>query len=371
MRLSIRAVEVRVARRRYRRAFQISSGTTPELLSVLVMLHAQGTDHVGLGETTPMTAYSGQTPAGIVEALEAYLAPAVTGHDLFDLAGLHRCMDQAIRGQWLAKAALDMAVLDLQGKVLGLPVACLLGGRVRPQVPLAWVIGLGDIDDIVAEAAVQAGQGYRHIKVKVGMGPRRDVELVRALRQALPDDVDVAVDANEGYDFETALWVLRRMEVAGVSLVEQPLPSWDLEGMARLCRAVDIPIMADESLQTLHDALELARRGAADVFNIKILKVGGLYRARQVAAVAEAAGIPVKVGSMPELGLATLAGAHFAAATPGATVPADLIGPLMVEGDILQQPQLTPEACPGVLPLPEGPGLGARLASQVEQQPAM
>jgi L-alanine-DL-glutamate epimerase-like enolase superfamily enzyme len=268
-------------------------------------------------------------------------------------------MDEAVRGRSLAKAAIDMAAIDAQGRALGIPAGALLGGRVRDAVDMAWVIGLGEIEPIVAEAVAKAGEGYWHIKVKGGLDPRRDAELVEELCRTLPTGVELAIDFNEAYDLGTALPTLQRMQRAGLALAEQPVPGWDADGLARLTEALDLRVMADESVQSIHDAMRLARINACDVFNIKLLKVGGFYRARQVAAIAEAAGIAVKVGSMPELGLATMAAAHFAAATPVASVPADLIGPLLVDGDIIDPAPFITR--PGQVVLPDGPGLGVNV----------
>jgi L-alanine-DL-glutamate epimerase-like enolase superfamily enzyme len=333
------------------------------LESVLVRLATQ--DAAGIGETTAMTAYSGETTAGIIDVIELVLTPAVLGHPLFDLAGLHKRMDEAVRGRSLAKAAIDMAVIDAQGRALGIPAGALLGGRVRDAIDTAWVIGLGEIEAIVAEAAAKVGEGYRHIKVKGGLDPRRDAELIEELRRTLPDEAELAIDFNEAYDVGTALPLLQRMQRAGLVLAEQPVPGWDVNGLARLTQSLDLRVMADESLQSIHDAVRLARLGACDVFNIKLLKVGGLYRARQVAAVAEAAGIAVKVGSMPELGLATMAAAHFAAATPVASVPADLIGPLLVDDDITDPAPFITR--PGQVLLPDAPGLGVDVGPAIAE----
>jgi len=366
--LTITRVSTTVVSRTYRTPFAISGGSTASLESVLVELSARdttgGREPTGVGETTAMTAYSGETTAGIIDVIESVLTPAVLGHPLFDLAGLHKRMDAAVRGRSAAKAAIDIAVVDAQGRALGVPAGALLGGRSREAIDIAWVIGLGEIDAVVAEAAAKAAEGYRHIKVKGGIDPRADVALVEELCRALPDGVELAIDFNAAYDLGTALPVLLRMQRAGLVLAEQPVHGWDIEGLARLTGALDLRVMADESLHSIHDALGLARRGACDVFNIKLLKVGGFYRARQVAAIAEAAGIAVKVGSMPELGVATLAAAHFAAATPVASVPADLVGPLMVHGDIIDPAPFTSRL--GQVALPDGPGLGVTVGSLTE-----
>ncbi|HET6359167.1 dipeptide epimerase [Streptomyces sp.] len=358
--MKIASVHTRVVRAPYRRPFVISSGTSPELISLVVEVRTSDGES-GFGEASPMTAYTGETLAGLEAALTEHAAPALIGRDPRDLAGAHTAMDAAIRGQHLAKAALDIALHDLAARAAGWPVHLLLGGCVRPRVPTTWVVGLGTVEEMVEEATAYAAKGFTHIKVKGGEDPDLDIGLVRSVRESVPDSVELSLDANEGYDPGTAARTVARLADAGLDLVEQPLPRWDLTGMAALRAGGGVRVMADESMQSPHDALEIVRRGAADVLNIKILKVGGLHRARQVAAVAESAGLAVKIGTMPELGVASLAAAHLAAALPHATVPADLVGPLLVDAEPLAPGAFAGVVDTGWVEVPVGPGLGHEL----------
>ncbi|MEV0714568.1 enolase C-terminal domain-like protein [Asanoa sp. NPDC050611] len=353
--LTIDAIRTSVVTRPYLRPFGISSGTSEVLTSLVVDVVAG--DRVGRGEAAPMTAYTGETLDGVRGAVEQVLAPALVGRGLHGIADAVAVMDATVRHQHLAKAAVDIALHDLVAASAGVPAHTLLGGATRAQVPIAWVVGLGEVDEVVAEACEHAARGFRHIKVKGGEDPARDVRLVRALTAALPVGVETSLDANEGYSRADAIPALLDMDDAGLSMVEQPLPRWDLRGLAELRRRLRLRVMVDESVQSLHDALAVIRAEAADIINIKVLKVGGLHRARQVAALAEAAGLAVKVGSMPELGVATLAGLHLAATTPSGSPPADLVGPLMVEGDPVA-PDVFGAGRHGFLPVPDGPGLG-------------
>lgn len=356
---AIRTITTRPVRARYRRPFGISSGSSDELISLLVEITSDQEELVGRGEVSAMTAYTGETIEGIDAAVRQHLAPALVGHDVFSVAGAHQRMDDVLRGQSLAKAAIDIALHDLAGRLLDVPVHVLLGGRVRDSVAAAWVIGLGDVAAVVDEAVEHADLRYGHVKVKGGEDPARDVELVRRLRAALPAGVELCLDANEGYAPSIAVRTLLELEQAGLDLIEQPVPRWDLRTLGRLRDRLAIPVMVDESVQSLHDALAVMRADACDVINIKISKVGGLHRARQVAAVAACAGVDVKLGSMPELAVGTLAALHLAASLPGATVPADLVGPFMVVADPLDPDRVL--ACrSGQVDVPTGPGLGLR-----------
>lgn len=364
--LVVDAVTTRVVERPYVRPFGIASGRSEALTSLLVEVAAGG--EVGVGEASPMTAYTGETLAGLVSAVEDLLAPALVGRPLYGITHAHAVMADAVRGQHLAKAALDLALHDLVGRAASVPVHTLLGGAVRRQVPIAWVIGLGEVEEVVAEARAYADRGFGHLKVKGGEDPARDVRLVRALREALPPGTELSLDANEGYSRTDALTALPELARAGLDIVEQPVPRWDVRALAELRHRSRVRVMVDESVQSVHDALAVVRADAADVLNIKILKVGGLLPARQIVGIAQAAGLAVKVGSMPELGVATLAGLHLAAVAPAGSVPADLVGPLLVTGDDLA-PDVFEGPVTGHLTTPDRPGLGHRFQGAVGTGP--
>jgi muconate cycloisomerase len=345
-------------------AFDIAGGKSSSVKSVLVrMTDDQGLS--GCGEAVPMPAYSGQTVQGVVEALEVYLFPALLAGDVHSIEQLHEIMGQAIKEQPMAKAAIDLAYHDLVARRLGVPVYELLGGRCRERVALSWAIGLGEPEQLVQEAQEMIGRGYRSIKFKIGIDPERDLEVVARARETVGEGISLRVDANEGYSYREAASVLPRMERYSLQLIEQPLPRWDIEGMQRLCSKLNTPLLADESLYSVHDALQLIKQHAADLFNIKLMKVGGLRPAMNVAAIARAANIGCMVGSMPELGLATMAGAHFALATSQVQYPCELIGPQMTDSDVVQQELYALHDDEICIPAPAGPGLGVDLHSRI------
>lgn len=326
------SAEYTLARRRLRSQFSIFGGSTDYVESIFVRL----TDEcgcVGIGETTPMPAYSGVTVAEAEQVLVNKLLPAVHGQPAAPRV-LHTVMDGVAAGGALAKAAVDIACYDLVGRHSGLSTADLLGGPLRQEVPLVWVLGYMSIDTLMAEAQEAVRAGYRTLKLKVGQDAVHDVDAVRAVRSAWPA-VKVRIDANQGYDDDTALLVCQKLADSGLELFEQPIPAGSIERLAAIRRRTDIPIEADESLQTIADAHALVAAGACDVFNLKILKPGGLFRAQQVAAIAEAAGIPVMIGSMPELGVAAAAGFHLARTLPTLPYACELMGSQMVESDVV------------------------------------
>ena len=314
---------------------------------------------VGVGEISPGPAFSGETGDAEASVIKGQLAPVMLGEDPFNLETILSRMDRAIVGFHLAKSAIDFALFDLLGKALGVPAYRLLGGRYRDKVPLAWPIGQRSKKEMVQEAVTKVKEGYGAIKLKIGgPDPREDVDLVRAVREAIGDRIALRVDANQAYSPDVAVRTIRQMEKYDLQYVEQPVPRWDLPGMARVREAVATPIMADESVFSLHDAYAVISTGAADILNLKVGKVGGLLMAKKVAAVAEAAGILCMVGSMLELSIGTMAGAHIALSTRNVSYECELVCHLFYSLDIVKE---TPKIERGCLMVPDKPGLGLEL----------
>jgi muconate cycloisomerase len=310
--------------------------------------------------------YYGETPGITKQVIQRHLAPAVIGADASNLANLHVLMDGAIKGYPYAKASLEMAVYDLVGRSLGVPVHTLLGGRVRDAVPVAHSIGLLPVDEATAECVQVVKEGIRTIKIKVGVDPSRDVEIVRRVREAVGNAVDLCVDANQGYAGPAeAVRIIRAMEPARIKYVEQPVEG--LRAMAEVARVIETPVMADESAWTPQDVLEIIERRAADIISIYTTKPGGLYKAMQVAAVAHAAGLPCNVNGSVETGVGNLANIHLAAAALPVTLacvvpvstPAEAqhgqVAGIYYKDDLIKTPF---HLVDGAVQVPDGPGMG-------------
>jgi muconate cycloisomerase len=276
-------------------------------------------------------------------------------------------MDRAVKGFPYAKAALDIAAYDLAGRAIGISAALLLGGWSRRSVPVTHSIGLISHAEAEAEVVKVAAEGIRTIKIKVGVEPDRDVEMVRRIREAVGPAIKLCIDANQGYaSAREAIRTVRRMERFDLLYVEQPVQG--IDGLAEVAHAIDIPVMADESAWTARDALEIAERRAAEIVSIYTTKPGGLFRALEVAAVCRAAGIRCNVNGSVETGVGNRANLIFAAAAPAVTLscvvpvstPAERLGPDQVGGiyyrdDLVTEPFQT-EA--GSVAVPDAPGLG-------------
>jgi len=310
--------------------------------------------------------YFGESAAIVSLVIERYLAPAVIGVEPGNFAELHRRMDAIIKGYPYAKAAVEFAAYDLAARRLGVPVHALLGGASRTRVPVTHSIGLIGIEEAEREAAKVASEGIRTIKIKIGVDPKRDIDIVRTIRAAAGPAVELCVDANEGYASPgEAIRTLRAMETYGLKYAEQPVMG--IERISQVARAIDTPVMADESAWNAHDVVQIIAQGAVQIVSIYTTKPGGLYRAMEVAAVCRAAGILRNVNGSVETGVGNLANIHLAAAAPAVTLscvvpvstPAEAqhgqIGGIYYKDDLLTAPM---QIVDGAIEVPTGPGMG-------------
>ena len=342
------------------RPHKMAIGTTLHQENVLLRLSTDdGLE--GLGEAPHMVGVSlkGESPATVLEMLRQRLLPAVFGRSPLDVEAIQQAMDAAVPWNLRAKSAVNLAAFDLAGKALGVPVHALLGGMVRAAVPLSWSIPITDFETGVREAQEMVARGWRIIKVKLGRpDPDEDVEMVRRIREAVGPGVRLRADANQAYSVKTAIRVARRLERYDVEFFEQPVAWWDLDGMAEVSRATELPIMADESATTVQDALEIARRRAAQILSIYVCSPGGILNSKKVATVAAAAGMAAYVGGALEGPVGAAAGLHFAASTPSVTYGCELGGQFLLQEDLAQTPLVFTA---GALQVPTGPGLGVSL----------
>ena len=282
---------------------------------IVTLMAADGT--VGLGEASPLPFFTGETVESIAVQLERHFLPRLIGRSPFALNAILRDLDH-LPANTSAKAAIDIALHDLQGKLLERPVVDLLGGPVRERVPITFPIGIEPVTEAVAKAEAAVERGIGTLKLKIGRDPDADIERVLAIRAAVGRGVRLRVDANAGYTVPVAVRLLDRLAKAEPEYVEQPVAAWDKAGLAEVRRATGLPIMADESLHDLRDAVELIARGAADIFAIKLIKTGGLTQAQAIAALAAAHRIEIVVISPFETQIGAAAGLALALAAPTA-----------------------------------------------------
>jgi muconate cycloisomerase len=277
---------------------------------------------VGYGEATPLPDWggdfgrrSGETLATVISMVKDIFGPALTGTDPTAVTAARQSMDRLVVGNPYAKCAVDIALHDLWGKIVGQPVYRLLGGKVRESVPVAHMIGLMPENDAAEEGVAAAADGVRALQIKGGVDAERDVRLVRTLRRALGGAVTLRLDANQGYGAaKGARAVVERLVEAGVDLIEQP--TLGLTYLAEVTAHARVPIIADESCWDIVDALEVVRRRAADCLSIYLAKAGGFVGARAVAVVAEAERMPCDVNGSIESAIGNAANVHFALSQP-------------------------------------------------------
>lgn len=324
--MKIKRIETIPIRLPIRRVHQWASLTTSIGVYVIVKLTTDG-GLIGLGEAPVLKdwggdhmKYYGETPETTAHVIGDILAPALVGQDPRQIGALHGIMDRAIKGYPYCKAAIDMALYDVVGKAFKLPVYQLLGGCYRDRVTVAHSIGLMEINKAVEEALQVNEEGIKAIKLKGGQDPKRDVELVRQIRKAVAPEIQLAIDANQGYPTpKIAVGVIKAIAEYGIRYMEQPVEG--IDAMAEVAQRVDTPIMADESAWTPQDILEIARKKAAEIISIYTTKPGGLFNAQKVAAVAEAAGLQCNVNGSVETGVGNAANLHLAAAIGVASLP--------------------------------------------------
>ncbi len=263
--------------------------------------------------------YFGESPGTVRSVVTQYLAPAVAGCVPGEITELHARMDRALKGHPYAKAAVEMAAYDLAGVQLNVPAYRLLGGAVRRRIAVTHSIGLIGFAEAEREVAQAAAEGIRTFKIKVGVDPERDVEMVLRIRDTVGPNVALCVDANQGYATPAdAIRTFRKMARAEIIYFEQPVEG--IERLAEVARAVDAPVMADESAWNAHDVIQIIEKRAAQIVSIYTTKPGGLFRAMEVAAVARAAGIVCNVNGSVETGIGNRANIALAAAAPAATL---------------------------------------------------
>jgi muconate cycloisomerase len=343
------------------RGHVLSMATMRMQTAVLVRVRfSDGSEGFGEGTTIGGLSYGAESPESIRSAIDTYIAPALSGCGADDVNGAIHLMDQLVKGNRIAKSAVEIALWDGLGRRLGVNVAQLFGGAVQQRMPVAWTLASGNSETDIAEAR-QMIEARRHniFKLKIGKrAVRDDVAHVARIKAALGDEASIRVDVNQAWTLADARWGLRALEEVGCELVEQPVQARYRRAMAELTRDHAIAVMADEALNGPEDALAVASCAAADVFAVKVAQSGGLKSASQVLAIGEAAGLGLYGGTMLETGLGTAAALQLFSTVEKLSWGTELFGPLLLTEDILAEPIVYRDFC---VQLPEGHGIGVTL----------
>lgn len=338
----------------FREVVHWSAGTRPGITRLIVQVETEdGT--VGLGETICLLEF-------IHPVLTKTIIPLSIGEDACNIERLLRKIEGAgyyhhKRAMVMALAAVEMACWDIVGKQAGMPLCRIWGGAFRDEIPLVAYLQSSDLSQLAAEAHQLTQQGFGTVKVKLGIDERRDIDTVRAVREAVGPHVKIRGDVNGAWTIGTAKRQLKKLERYDLEYIEQPLPLEDLRGHAHLRQACGVPVALDESAYTLQDVEAILTAEAADMILLDPHEAGGLLPARKQAALCEAAGLPVTLHSGGELGVSTAAYLHFAATVPNLSLAIDTQYPNM-STDIIGTPH---QHVGGVMRPGAGPGLGVTL----------
>jgi muconate cycloisomerase len=337
-----------------------SLSVTAQSYIIVELRLANGVTGIGEAATLGGPRWSEESVESIKATTDTYLTPALIGVAADRFVAARARMDEAAKRNNAAKGAVESALFDAVGKTLGVPAVQLLGGVVRESIPVLWTLASGDPGQEIEEAEKKIAARLHNIfKVKIGaQTPEADMARMRRLAGALEGRATLIVDANQAWDETTALRCLPILAEIGVTLVEQPLPAWNIPGMARLRTRSTVPLMADECVFSTHDMLDVARAGAADVVSLKLVKHGGLLATRDVAAVAGAAGIGLYGGCLLESSIGAAAHLQVFAGLRDLAWGCEHFGPQILTGDLVTEPLRFEDFH---IHLPTGPGLGVTL----------
>ena len=317
---------------------------------------------VGWGEASSAPLMTGDVLPGMVAAVDRYLAPIVTGQDALQRAALQQRCATALLGNTGAKCALDMAINDLVGRHLGVSLADLFGGRLRDVVVPMYLLGNSKVEDDIAEAQRMLAQGWRFIKLKIGIKrPLEEAEAAVAVRKQLGDDIALCADANMGMTFAAAQLFAERARDASLLFMEQPLRAEDYDGMAALARVSPIPLNADESVSDVASLLTLHRMGAVQGANIKTIKMGGVAAVAQAMTVCGALGFNINLAcKVAESTISAAALCQLGAIAPNLNWGLNVTNHYLAE-DLSEHPVRIER---GEIRVPQAPGLGVDISEE-------
>lgn len=340
----------------------VLSMTTMMMQSIVLVTVRFSDGSVGLGEGASIggMSYGPESPESIKIAIDTYIAPLLEGRDADDVNGAIGLVEKAVRGNPIARCAVEIALWDGLARRLGVSIAQLFGGPVRTAMPVAWTLASGRSETDIAEAEEMiATRRHNVFKLKIGKRPlREDLAHVAAITRAVGDRASIRVDVNQAWSLSDARSGLAGLQAIGVELAEQPIRIGSLAALRSLTERYEIAVMADEQLQGPADAMAVAAARAADVFAVKIGQSGGLKRAAEVVAIGAAAGVGLYGGTMLEAGVSTAAAVQLFSTVEHLDWGTELFGPLLLKDEILAEPILYRDF--GVH-LPDGPGIGVTL----------
>ncbi len=336
--------------------FVISLGTQFNADNVLVVINTN--DGIkGFGECSPYRSINGES-MDTCYIVAQYLALALKGKNSLNIEDCIAIMDKTIYGNASIKSAFDMALYDIASKHSNMPLYKFLSGTKDKLITTDMTVGIGSPEKMANDALRFKEAGFPAIKVKLGQTTELDVERIKAIRKAIGKELPLRIDANQGWDVETAITTLQALAPYNIEHCEEPIARWNFMQLPNVKKASPIKIMADESCCSHHDAENLADLQACNYFNIKLGKSGGIFNALKIVAVGNKHNIKLQIGSFMESRLATSAFLHFAYCSPS-IIHFDLDTPLMMADDpVVNGLQYLAN---GVVEIDDTPGIGASI----------
>lgn len=352
--MKIQNIEVGIIEVPLRKPFKTALRTVDSVRDIVVKVTTD-TGHVGYGEAAPTAVITGDTLGSIRSAIENYIKPKLIGLEIYNLEEIMKRIDNCMVKNTSAKAAVDIAIYDLFGQLNESPLYKLLGGY-KDEIITDLTISVNPPHEMAEDSIYAVKKGYKTLKIKVGEDIEMDMKRIQAIRDAVGYDIELRLDANQGWQPKEAVILLRRMEDKGfnIELVEQPVRANDLVGLKYVTDNVSIPILADESVFSAMDAANIIQNRAADLVNIKLMKTGGIHNALKICALAEIYEVECMIGCMLESKLSVSAAVHLAASKSIIT-KVDLDGPGLCSEDPIDGGPIFNDS---IITLNQTPGLG-------------
>lgn len=339
-----------------KRPFKTALRSVDSVEDVIVKITTD-TGNKGFGEAPPTGVITGDTRGAIVGAIKEHIKKSIIGMDIENIEGIMKKLDSCIVKNTSAKAAVDIALYDLYGQLYKAPLYKILGGY-RNKITTDITISVNSPEEMANDSIDAVKRGYKTLKIKVGKDSSIDIERLKEVRKAVGYDVDIRIDANQGWKPKEAVYTLRKMEDAGLNIefVEQPVKAHDIAGLKFVTDNVSVPVMADESVFSPMDAFNIMQNHACDLINIKLMKCGGIHNALRICSAAETYGVECMLGCMLEAKVSVTAAVHLAAAKSIIT-KIDLDGPVLCSEDPIIGGAVFNES---LITIPEDPGLGIK-----------
>lgn len=343
-----------------KKPFIISLGPIYNANNIIVTIETSN-GMIGTGECSPFMTINGESQQTCFEVGQ-YLAKGLKGKLATDIEGNHVAMDKIIYGNTSIKSAFDIAMYDIAAQAAGVPLYKFLGGKKDKKIITDYTISIGAPDEMAAHALELKKEGFKIIKVKLGNGGKLDVERMKVIRNSVGKRIALRIDANQGWSAQEAIQALRGMGDLDIQYCEEPIPRWAFMELKEVRRKSPVKIMADESCFDEHDAERLIGMKSCDMFNLKLGKSSGIFRALKIIRLAESAGMEMQVGGFMESRIAMTVNAHLSLASRNIKYY-DFDTPLMfqsepAEGGMVYEPN-------GEITIRDVPGIGTSVKRDV------